>query len=87
MSTFSLVENKFTDMITVEELSVFCHWVEDGEPLKHFMDIVPLHEATDANIVYSCLLSYKIYLDDRIYRYMDMEFDGVATFLEKKVVY
>ena len=25
-----------TDITTIEELSVFCRWVEDGEPVEHF---------------------------------------------------
>ena len=33
---FSLMANKCTGITTIEELSVFCRWVEDGEPVEHF---------------------------------------------------
>ena len=28
-----------TDVTTIEELSVFCRWVEDGQPVEHFLEI------------------------------------------------
>ena len=36
-----------TDISTVEELSVYCRWVEDGVPVEHFLEILPL-KMTDA---------------------------------------
>ena len=33
---FSLVAEECTNITTIEELSVFCRWVEDGEPVEHF---------------------------------------------------
>ena len=36
-----------TDVSTVEELSIFCHRVEDGIPVEHFLEIVPLKSAND----------------------------------------
>ena len=33
---FSLMADECTDITTIEELSVFCRWVEDGEPVEQF---------------------------------------------------
>ena len=27
---------------TIEEQSIFCHWVENGSPIEHFMEILGL---------------------------------------------
>ena len=33
---FNLMVDECTDMTTIGELTVFCRWVEDGEPVEHF---------------------------------------------------
>jgi hypothetical protein len=33
---YSLMADECTDISTVEELSIFCRWVEDGVPVEHF---------------------------------------------------
>ena len=43
-----------TDVTTVEELSIFCHWFQDGVPGEHFLEIVPL-KSVDAKTIYSTL--------------------------------
>ena len=43
------------DVANIEELSVYCRWVEDGVPVEHFMEILPLKK-TDAQSIYSVLL-------------------------------
>ena len=40
-----------TDITTLEELSIFCRWVEDGLPVEHFIEIVSLKKA-DAKTIY-----------------------------------
>ena len=40
-SCFSLMADECTD-VTVEELVIFCRWVEDGVPVEHFLEIVSL---------------------------------------------
>ena len=40
--TCSLMADECTDISTVEELSIYCHWVEDGVPVEHFLEILPL---------------------------------------------
>ena len=32
----ALMAEECTNITTIEELSVFCRWVEDGEPVEHF---------------------------------------------------
>ena len=43
-----------TDIATIEELSLFFRWAEDGEPVEHFFDIIPLKKA-DAASIYTTL--------------------------------
>ena len=43
-SNFSIMSDKCTDVTTIEELSIFFRWVEDGIPLELFLEIVPLNE-------------------------------------------
>ena len=35
-SYYSIMADECTDVITVEELSGFCRWEEDGLPVEHF---------------------------------------------------
>jgi len=39
-----------TDITTIEELSIFCRWVESGVPVEHFLGIVQLKKADTATI-------------------------------------
>ncbi len=34
---YSLMGDECTDIATIEELSVFFRWVENGEPVEHFL--------------------------------------------------
>ena len=54
---YSLMADECTDISTVEEVSIFCCWIEDGLPVEHFMEIVPLKKA-DAATIYSTLVDY-----------------------------
>ena len=54
---FSLMADKCTDVATIEELSSFCHWVENGSPVKHFIEILSLKKA-DAESIYSVLINW-----------------------------
>ena len=75
--------DKCTDVSTVEELSLFCQWIENGEPTEHFIDLLPM-KRTDAESIYSalveCLKSKNIQLSNLI----GMGFDGAATFSGEK---
>ena len=44
-----------TDVSTVEELSLFYRWIENGEPTEHFIDLLPMNR-TDAESIYSALV-------------------------------
>ena len=78
-SNFSIMADECTDVTTIEELSIFCHWVEDGQPVEHFLEIVPL-KATDAKTIYSTLIEFK---NIQISKLVGMGFDGAATFSGK----
>ena len=63
----------------MEELSVFCHWEEDGTPVECFLDIVPLKKA-DAKSIYLTLV--KCIKDKylQVGNIVGMDFDGAAIF-------
>lgn len=44
-----------TDVTTLEELSIFCRWIEHGQPVEHFIDVVPL-KATNAESISTALI-------------------------------
>ena len=80
---YSIMADECTDVSTVEELSLFCRWIENGEPTEHFIDLLPM-KRTDAESIYSalveCLKSKNIQLSNLI----GMGFDGAATLSGKK---
>ena len=80
---YSIMADERTDVSTVEELSLFCRWIENGETTEHFIDLLPM-KRTDAESIYSalveCLKSKNIQLSNLI----GMGFDGAATFSGKK---
>ena len=82
---YSIMADKCTDVTTVEELFLFCRWIENGEPTDHFIDLLPM-KRTDTESIYSalveCLKSKNIQLSNLI----GMGFDGAATFSGKKLV-
>ena len=52
---YSVMADECTDITTVVELSIYCRWVEDGLPVEHFLDIIPLTKA-DAKTIYTILV-------------------------------
>ena len=80
---YSIMADECTDVTTVEELSLFCRWIENGEPTEHFIDLSPM-KRTDAETIYSalveCLKSKNIQFSNLI----GMGFDGAAIFSGKK---
>ena len=72
-----------TDIRTIEELAVFCRWVEDGEPVEHFSETLPLKKA-DAQSIYSSLINWLKQRNIQISKLVDMGSDGAATFSGKK---
>ena len=63
-----------TDVTTIEELIICCHWVESGGPEQHFIEILPLKKA-NAESIYSALVEYI-----QLGRLIGIGFDGAATF-------
>ena len=82
-SCFSLMADECTDVTTVEELSIFCRWVEDAVPVEHFLEILPLKSA-DAKTIYSTLVEFLKEKNIRISKLVGMGFDGAATFSVKR---
>ena len=52
---YTLMADECTDVAIIEELSIFCCLVEDGSPVEHFIDIVPL-KSTDAESIYTAII-------------------------------
>ena len=78
-SVFSVMADECTDIMTVEELSVFCRWEEDGTPVECFLDIVPLKRA-DAESIYLALVKCIKDKHLQVGNIVGMGFDGAASF-------
>ena len=63
-------------MTTMEELAVVCHWVENGLPVKHFNEIIPLKKVDAHKTLVDCLKMDGV----QISKLIGMGFDGAATF-------
>ena len=46
-----------TDVTTIEELTICCHWVGSGVPEEHCIEILPLKKV-NAESIYSALVEY-----------------------------
>ena len=71
-----------TDVTIFEELSIFCCWAEDGQPVEHFLEIVPL-KATDTKTDYSALIEFMKDKNIQVSKLVGMRFNGAATFSGK----
>ena len=80
---YSLMADECTDITTVEELSIYYRWVEDGLPVEHFLDIIPLMKA-DAKTIYTILVDVLRVKDIPLSKLVGMGFDGAATFSGKR---
>ena len=76
---FSIMADEYTDVTTIEELTICCRWVESGVPEEPFIEISPLKKA-NAESMYSALLEYCREKNIQLGRIIEMEFDGAATF-------
>ncbi len=72
---FSLMADECVDVANIEELSVYCRWVENGVPVEHFMEILPLKK-TNAHSIYSMLLDWLKKKDLQCSKLIGMGFDG-----------
>ena len=80
---FSLMADECVDVANIEDLSVYCRWVENGVPVEHFMEILPLKKM-NAQSIYSVLLDWLKKKDLQCNKLIGMGFDGAATFAGKK---
>ena len=76
---YSVMADECTDITTSEELSLFFRWAEDGEPVEHFFDIIPLKKA-DAAYIYTTLTDWFKKKGIQPSKLVGMGFDGTATF-------
>jgi len=74
------MSDECTNITTIEELSVFCHWKENGVPVESFLEIVPFKKA-DAEGIYLAIIKKKTL---QISNIVGMGFDGASTFSGKK---
>ena len=69
--------------MTVEELSVFCHWEDNGTPVECFLEVMPLKKA-EAESIYTTFIKCLKDKNVQVGNIGGMWFDGVATFSCKK---
>ena len=74
--------DEWTDIAIVEELSLFCRWVENG-PVEHCMGILPLKKG-NVEYIYSTLIDWLKKKKSQCPKVVGMGFDGVAMFVGKK---
>ena len=80
---YSIMADECTDVFIIEELSIYCRWIENGEATEHFIEIVPLKNADAENIhlqLMDCIKEKNI----QVSKLIGMGFDGAATFSGKR---
>ncbi|XP_065892412.1 zinc finger MYM-type protein 1-like [Dysidea avara] len=80
---FSVMADECTDVTTIEELSVFCRWEENGVPVECFLEIIPLKKA-DAKSIYLAIVKCLKEKNLQVSNIVGMGFDGASTFSGKK---
>jgi len=73
-----------TDIMTMEEMSVFCQWEEGGIPEEHFLEIVHLKKA-DAESIYSAFMECPKEKQLEVSRIIGMVLMGQIHSLERKL--
>ena len=76
---YSIMADECTDITTIEELSIFCRWVENGTPVECFLEILPLKSA-DAATIYASIVQCLKERNLQVSKIVGMGFDGAATF-------
>ena len=76
---YTIMADECADVTTIEELSIFCRWTEDGVPVEHFIEIVPMKRA-DAESIHSALVECLREKSMPLNKIIGMGFDGAATF-------
>ena len=71
-----------TDVTTIEELTICCHWVEIDVPEEHLIEILPLKKA-NAESIYS--VEYCREKNILLGRLTRMWFDGDKTGVQRRL--
>ena len=79
---YSIMADECTDVSVIEELSIYCRWVEKGVPVEHFLEIVPLKKA-DALSIYTSIIGCLTIKTIPLGKLIGMGFDGAAAFSGK----
>ena len=82
-SCFSIMADECKDVATIEEMSVFCRWEEEGSLEEHFLETVHLKQ-TNAESIYSTLVQCLKEKNRQVSKIVGMGFDGASTFSGKK---
>ena len=82
-SCFSIMADECTDVATIEEMSVFCCWEEEGSPEEHFLEIVHVKQA-NAESIYSALVECWKEKNLQVSKIVGMGFNGASIFSGKK---
>ena len=77
-AAFSIMADECTDVTTIEELTICCHWVKSGVPEEHFIEILPLKKV-NAESIYSALVEDCTEKKIQLGRLIGMGFDRAAT--------
>ena len=80
---YSIMVDECNDVSTLEELSIYCRWVENGLPVEHFIDILPIKKA-NAETITGALIAFLKNKQIPLTRLIGMGFDGAAAFSGKK---
>ena len=73
-SYYSIMADECTDTTTVEEMSVFCRWQENGLPVEHFLEIIHLKKV-DAGSIYTALIDCLKQKNLQVSKIVGMGFD------------
>ena len=78
---FSLMADECTDIATIKEFSIVCHWEENGSPVEHFVEILPLKRcnAESTYILTGWLKNKSI----QCRKMVGLDFDDASTFAGK----
>jgi len=78
----TILADESTDITSTEEMSVCFHWVENGEAVEHFLEVIHLKE-TNAGAITTALQEYLKQKDINPVSIIGMGFDGATTFSGK----
>ena len=84
-SVLTILADESTDITTMEEMSICFRWVENGEAVEHFLEVIHL-KRTDAETITTALQDYMKLKHINPACIIGMGFDGAATFSGRNLV-